>query len=286
MITKLTKKQKSLMPQYVDKWINVGMRTGAVDLEKSKAAVCRAYELAGLSKPTQFYVANSPIHAIKIIQSLDSTLSAEEIFNNMIYGNHEAYWLSYIDFFKTEVGIKNLEKVDGLMDLAEHCGWLNVYEDVVVFQERPNRIMLDDQKRLHCQDGAAILYEDGFSIHAWHGVRIPSEWIENKKSLTPKIALKWNNIEQRRAACEILGWTNILSSLKMEVIDADNDPEIGVLVECNIPDSGKERFLRVLCGTKREFALPVPREMKTALEANAWTFGFDADTFIKPEVRT
>jgi len=45
---------------------------------------------------------------------------------------------------------------------------------------------------------------------------------------------------------------NILAELKSKVIDKDDDPEIGTLLECEIPDSGKERFLQVQCGTKRD----------------------------------
>jgi hypothetical protein len=56
-------------------------------------------------------------------------------------------------------------------------------------------------------------------------------------------------------------------------------------LEATLPDSGKERFLQVRCGTGRDFCIPVPREMTTALQANAWTYGLDAINF-KPEVRT
>ena len=100
------------------------------------------------------------------------------------------------------------------------------------------------------------------------------------------MALTWENVEQRRAACEIIGWKNILDVLDATIIDEDMDPMIGTLVEVNIPEIGKEKFLRVMCGTGREFALPVPPEMKTALESNAWTFGMDTSEFIIPEVRT
>ena len=95
-----------------------------------------------------------------------------------------------------------------------------------------------------------------------------------------------SHFEKRRAACEILGWDKILEELDARVIDHDTDPEIGDLLEVQIPDIGREKFLRVKCGTGRTFALPVPPEMSTALEANAWTYGFDADSFPKPEVRT
>lgn len=286
-IYKLTPAQEAKIPEYVDKWIKIGFSTEPVNFEKAKEAVCLAYELADLKRPTQFHVVDSPMSAIKFIQTLDSKKTPNDIFSEMIFGNHDASWLGFYQFFRDELNIEECKKLDGLIELANHCGWLNVYEDVVVFQHRPESVKMDDQKRLHCQDGPAIRYRDGFSVYAWHGVRIPGEWIENtKEALTPQIALSWENVEQRRCACEILGWANILRQLGSKVIDEDADPEVGTLVEVEIPEIGKEKFLRVMCGTKREFALPVPPEMKTALEANAWTFGFEAKDFIIPEVRT
>ena len=56
------------------------------------------------------------------------------------------------------------------------------------------------------------------------------------------------------------------------MINKDDDDEIGTLLEVDLPDSGKERFLVVTCGTGRKgIALPVPRDMQTALQANSWT---------------
>ena len=36
--------------------------------------------------------------------------------------------------------------------------------------------------------------------------------------------------------------------------------------EVTIPDVGREKFLKVICGTGREFALPVPPDMTTPLK--------------------
>lgn len=285
MIESLTEEQVAKFPEYVDFWVNIGMNTEPVNFEKAKEAVIMAYEAAELSPPTQFYVVDSPMAAIDFIRKMDSTQTPLEILNGMIFGNHET-WLSFYHYIQQELHIKECDKLNGLIELSKHCGWLNVYEDVVVFQHRPEIIKLDDQNRLHNDNGPAIRYRDGFSIYCWHGVRIPAEWIEDKNSLTPQMALTWENIEQRRAACEILGWVNILKQLNARVIDEDADPEIGVLVEVDIPEIGKERFLKVLCGTKREFALPVPPDMQTALQANAWTYDVPEDFLKQIEFRT
>ena len=162
-----------------------------------------------------------------------------------------------------------------------------MHEKFCVVSDFPEVLKVDDQNRPHCETGPSHRWRDGWSLYHWHGVRIPGEWIEDRESLTPKTALTWENIEQRRAACEILGWDAILSELSAITIDEDGDPEIGTLVEVEIPEIGRERFLRVRCGTGRQFALPVQPTRRTALEANAWSYGFDnPQDFIKPEVRT
>jgi hypothetical protein len=108
----------------------------------------------------------------------------------------------------------------------------------------------------------------------------------DKDSLGPDEFLKHSNIELRRVAAEIVGWAAVLNSMDYVVIDEDGDPEIGSLLEVDIPEIGKEKFLKVMCGTKREFAIPVPPEAKTALEAQAMLFGLTVEEFQIPEIRT
>jgi len=203
------------------------------------------------------------------------------------YGQHDAGWLSFYEYFARVAGVDCAQRLGPLAQLSSVAGWCWFFRGAAIITDRPELLSRDNEHRLHCETGPAMRYRDGFCIHAWHGTRVPAEWIEDKANLTPEIALTWRNIEQRRAACEILGWDSILSTLNARVINADSDPEIGTLVEVDLPDSGAERFLRVKCGTGRQFALPVPPDMETALQANAWTFGYDATTdFTKPEVRT
>jgi hypothetical protein len=198
------------------------------------------------------------------------------------YGSHDASWLGFYEFMQF-VGIEEASKLNGLQKIAQSSGWFWPFENLVILTERHNVLMRDAAGRLHCENGPAIAYRDGFKLWRWHGVAIPEEWVSGKPP-TAKEALTWPNIEQRRAACEIVGWTKILNELKAKTIDKD-DEQIGTLLEVDLPDSGKERFLRVKCGTGREFALPVPKEMKTAIQANAWTYGLNPEE-LSPEVRT
>ena len=96
----------------------------------------------------------------------------------------------------------------------------------------------------------------------------------------------------RRAACALIpgGWETILKELEAKTIDRDGDPQIGELVEVGLPGEGKEklraRYLRVQCGTGRKFAVCVPPDTKTALDAQAWMLGLPTEKFTRPEIRT
>ena len=195
---------------------------------------------------------------------------------------------SYLSAARDILGLKlpQHEKYKAWEECTIEGGFRLMHEEFCMVCDFPEILLKDEQNRPHCENGPSHRWRDGWCLYHWHGVRVPDKWITDKASLTAKIALTWENIEQRRAACEILGWTKILAELNARVIDSDEDPQIGVLLEVDLPDSGRERFLKVLCGTGREFAIPIPREIETALQASAWTYGIDDLKIYKPEVRT
>jgi hypothetical protein len=155
----------------------------------------------------------------------------------------------------------------------------------VFLSERPTFLARDAEGNLHCETGPAVSFSDGWKMYFWHGTSIPEEWIEEKDKIDPSLALTWREIEQRRCLAEILGWERVIGQLGPKVINTDEDPQIGELIEVDLPDAGPSRFLRVVCGTGRNFVLPVPLEMESALEANAWTYSLDEVSFA-PEFRT
>jgi hypothetical protein len=202
-----------------------------------------------------------------------------------------AYWAQYdvyLTAMRDVIGLRlpEHEKYKYWEEAAIHGTFRVMHEKFCIVTDFPDTLKMDDQNRAHCQNGPSHRWSDGWALYHWHGVAVPEHWIMNPASLSAKEAITWTNIEERRAACEILGWAKILKELKAKVIDSDGDPEIGELLEVTLPDIGTEKFLRVMCGTGREFALPVPPEMTTALEANAWTYGLSLNEFVIPEVRT
>ena len=78
----------------------------------------------------------------------------------------------------------------------------------------------------------------------------------------------------------------MLRELGAKTIHKHDNPLVGELLEVDIPDVGRERFLRIQCGTAREFALPVPPETETATQAQAWLHHEDEQDFQLPMMRT
>jgi len=190
----------------------------------------------------------------------------------------DANWLALYAFFREAVGLVDItEPLGGLTELAHAAGWALPHAGICWVSERHTTLRSNERGRLHSTDGAAVAYPDGWAIYAIDGVRVPGEWITNRRSLTPVIALGQENTELRRAAVELLGWHTILSALQSRVIDTDPNPQIGQLLEVDLPNAPRSRFIKVECGTQRTFALPVPPDVQTAREANFWTYGLSKD---------
>lgn len=198
-----------------------------------------------------------------------------------------AGWDSYLTAFRDILGLrlKKHATYAAWEQAAIHGGFRVLHPEFCLVSDFPETLKIDAENRPHCENGPSHRWRDGWSLYHWHGVRVPAEWIEDRASLTAAIALKQGNVEWRRAACEMIGWVNVLKELNAKTIDKDADPMIGELVEVTL-EGERERFLTVLCGTQRSFSLPVPPDMQTALQANAWTFDIDPDLLRNLEVRT
>ena len=169
------------------------------------------------------------------------------------YDANDASWFMAWD----QYGISLPPSALTMIEVSRHVWWYYPGREIVYASDRPTKIARDDEGRLHCENGKAIEFADGKGFSAWHGQTIPDEWVTGSPP-EPAKALHWPNMDQRAAACEIVGWHNILDQLQARTIDDSGDPVWGRLVEVDLPESGKERFLDALCGTGRRFALPVP----------------------------
>ena len=272
MINDLTPEQTAMLSTYRDKWLAIGLDTDPIDQAEMSAAIEDLYQARGFQAPQK----------ITFIDGFSQTNKKKFDISSIWVGQLSAYWLGYQEFFLDQFGIG--EEIIPLMKIAKAGGFIHFDKNEVIVINRPEIIKMRD-KVLHCEDGPSIRFRDGFEVYSWRGTRVPKEWIMDIKSVDPSLALNYPNVEKRRALAEIIGWDQIIEMIGPKIIDEDNS-EIGTLIEVDIPEIGKERFIRVLCGTSRQFALPVPPQTNTALEAQAFLHGTTLEEFLVPEIRT
>jgi hypothetical protein len=284
-IDHVTDEQKAQIDPWIEQWKEISLSNEPMNFELAKEAAANIYKYIDADVP-EILPAASPREAIDIAK--ERLPDINDPYNYFYSGNLWSAWGAFISYFRDVLDWES-ETLEGFKHneiLMKNAHWVWWHEDLCIIVDRPTHIKRDDKGRLHSENEPSIGYRDGWGLYMWHGTRVPKEWILEPDKMDATIALTWENIEQRRCAAEIIGWNKVLDQLDAKIIDDDGDPEIGVLVEVEIPDIGPERFLRVRCGTGRDFALPVPPEMETALEAQSWTWGIDQKEFIKPEVRT
>jgi hypothetical protein len=202
MITELTKEQKDKLIDYGLKWTSVGLSTEPVSLPIAIEAVKNAYRYAGVKPIPKIYLGpfDNPVDCAKAQimfkrMPADTDLSklkyidipegeeftAEELYDaieDQVYGFHESSWLCYYEFIKNELDVPELEALDGLMDAAEELGWWAPYDKVVFIQNRPAEIHLDEEGRLHNDNGPALKWRGdnrAYDIYAIHGELQPSK---------------------------------------------------------------------------------------------------------------
>jgi hypothetical protein len=196
---------------------------------------------------------------------------AEQTFCRDVIGQHF-----------TSAELKQLEVEE---ELVRSCGWWWPFRSFCVVSERPNEFHVDDGGRLHHGSSAALRFSDGFGVYMWHGTQVPEDWIMHPDTVNGADVLTTKNVEERRAGFEIFGYDRVLRSAGARTIDKNENPQIGELLEVLMPYGGSLRFLRVRCGTGREFVLQVPPDVPTALAANAWTYALEPHEY-QLEART
>ena len=184
----------------------------------------------------------------------------------------------------------NNEWLDCWGTIARSCGWWWPFERVCVVSERPATIRVEYALGTnsgpvvpHCPDGPAIVFPDGWEVHAWHGTSVPASLVENGWDF--KTIVLERNVEIRRCAIEKVGW----AELERHLVPVASAPDPGnpgqVLTLCELPREmaeacGRARLL--LCsngtpeadGTRRRFGLLVPARHTDPVAAAAQTYGW------------
>ncbi|MGW5052552.1 DUF6745 domain-containing protein [Actinokineospora sp. NPDC004072] len=205
----------------------------------------------------------------------------------MWFGQHDVDWLAACDARRPGIP----RAVRPWSDIARSCGWWWPREDRCVLTERPVALRLKDE-RLHCADGPAVAYPDGWELYFWDGTRVPA-WVIREPTVD-RIAAE-PNIEVRRCAIERLGWADFISQANLTVVGRAPDPgnpghEL-VLYDLPSWDEPSRLLLAVngsveRDGTRRRYGLRVPDWFDDPIDAAGWTYGLSGAHYAQLQRRT
>ena len=202
------------------------------------------------------------------------------------YGQHDAHVLAFYDALG-QFGA-DVSELDGLTEISASCGWWWAFKDVCILTERHSRIERDERGRLHSAAGPAIVYPDGWSVYAWHGVGIAGAIIVRPETITVAQIQHEANVEVRRVLLERYGFDRYVTDSGALPIHAD---DTGTLYRCELDGDEPLAVVAVLNstpepdGSRKRYVLRVPPDMTEARQAVAWTFGQKADEY-QPALET
>ncbi len=281
MIETLTKKQEEKFPEYVERFTKIGLDTSRVSLSQAKEIVAGIYENKGLKVPDKILIVDSPLGAIMLYAKLTQKDVKDCIgqIDNFLWGSHEAPWISFYAYMRDELKISNmeiLEKYEKILTL----GWCLFYEHVAIVSQKPIYIRMEN-KILHCDNGPALVYADGFKLYRYKGINMDQHIhaIEEPDTITVEKITKESNQEVKRVLLEIFGYERFIEESGANLIHKDEFRGSPVeLYSLNI-DSVRVDGCLVVNSTaepdgifKKYFIQVEPGKFKTAISALASTF--------------
>lgn len=283
IIENLTKEQERLLDVYADRWTAIGLDCSPSDWKAAMRCIDRIYEVGGLKAPPMIVAGDSPEALItgagmRKLRGRKRTWAKLPNLNEVYYGQHTAGWAGFYAYMREVLSLREEteELVGGLLDAPRHIGWCALYEECAYLSAKTSAVRMNTAGGLHSIDAPVIEYPDGFAIYAVNDVVVPAEWVQNKATLDPRLALDHPNVEQRAVAGQLIGWDKVLKAVGAKVIDKDPNKYVGTLLEAVIAGVNR-RFLTVACPTGREMTLSVDPSLQTAAAANAWTYADDGD---------
>lgn len=289
MIESLKPESINAFPNYVSKWTKIGLDTSPMDKQVVIADIHNLYKCGGLVAPERIIFANGPTEGALVVNMLlykernpsatekriKGSIKKEFSLQDCVFGQHEAGWLSFYDFFMSETDVKDLEKLDGILAVARSCGWVWCFDTVCVVSRKPVVCRVNDNNQLHCVDGPAVAYEDGTKVYAYDGVIMDEDTIIHPENITVDAINDTENEEQKRIKIEIYGTSKFLTDIKASIVDLD-------MIKINPYDSGSDSIPRALIkdkngnyylagtdgSTHRTYYMNVPNTCKTCVEAH------------------
>jgi hypothetical protein len=311
MITELTNDQIARFPEYIKKWLEIGLCTDRVDWRIGKEISDYYYKNIALKPTVPVVVMSSPLYAWYAVCLLSQVRNQIEnqVWNqvrnqvwsqvesqvrnqlenqvesqvlNFIYpwlnGHFMSSYFSFFNFMNEVLNIKyDVQEKYEWYQKTSHVGLIYPLENICIISDRPESIKMKNGL-LHCEGSAAIKYIDNFSIWALNGISVTKEIAETPaEKLDAKLILNEQNTDIQREILKKIGAERALKKLNAECLDKWTDPKTGKyyeLLRLKANNINRKYLYYEHASLKGYFyAKPVPPEINKALQARAWIIG-------------
>jgi hypothetical protein len=166
-------------------------------------------------------------------------------------------------------GVKyDLEKRSRYKLIAQNLDFILPFENICIVCDRPIKIGWHDAGGIHCEDGPAVEYADGYKLWALEGYLVPEQVVMAPETQTLEDIHQEENEEIRRIRINRFGWSRYISKSHGEVLDIAM-PRYGGMESLIKTSMGN-----VLCtydpSTGRPYSLEVPASLKICEQAQRY----------------
>ena len=270
----LTDKEKCALEKHRDEWLKISLNTNPIDQKSVIQHVGDLYELIKKKRPPVLFC-KSPLSANVLINRMQKDLPDKEIealkdkngyidtkgmvkklkemeyFSTFFWGQLDSYWISFYSFPVQHMGAKLdqdlSEKLAIWTNIAKHCFWWYPFENAVIASQRPTEIHLNANHRMHCIDGPAISFDDGWGLYFMNGVVMPKDIIETPANqITKEMLLNISNAEVRGEAMLKVGIERVFEVLETKILDETEDKIYALHILQMGKDDVKRPYLAML----------------------------------------
>jgi hypothetical protein len=206
-------------------------------------------------------------------QQLQAIFSDSSNYSWIVTPKYLVNALTIADFCVSGLGIvlesESQKLLAAVKQLLVECGWIFMFENTCIVCDRPVKLLLDRESRLHAEAESAIEFSDGYKIYSNHGVTLPEEYGQLPHEMwRSQWILSENNAEVRRVLIQGIGYDRLSSELQAQELDSWQEYS---LLKIDNADVEAIHLLKMTCpSTGFIHALRVPPDLTSAREAIRW----------------
>ena len=157
-----------------------------------------------------------------------------------------------------------------LQAIVKYCGWTYPFEGICLACDRPVKLSLDGEQKLHAEGEPALEFADGNCLYSYHGVTLPEKYGKlHPHQWQAQWLLEESNAELRRVLMQGIGYGRICQELPSWELNHWQEYTL-LRIEPRI-DREPIYLLKMTCpSTGFMHVLRVPPIMSSAREAIRW----------------